>query len=99
MHPKRFECDPRYFLQQPPWRIVPGGHALGHRDVRVMDGGRDKWLAEGRPTETAPPAVAPTEYPVAGLDWSARARLADVQAATGAPHPVPALPGGLCCIG
>jgi thiosulfate/3-mercaptopyruvate sulfurtransferase len=59
-------------------------HAIGHRDVRVMDGGRDKWLAEGRPTETAPPAVAPTAYLVAGLDWDARARLADVRAAIGA---------------
>ena len=58
-------------------------HALGHRDLRVMDGGRDKWLAEGRPTETDPPSVVPTDYPVAGLDWSARARLADVRAAIG----------------
>jgi len=61
-------------------------HALGHRDVRVMDGGRDKWLAEGRPTETASPAVAPTAYPVAGVDWSARARVSDVQAAIGSPR-------------
>ncbi len=58
-------------------------HALGHRDLRVMDGGRDKWLAEGRPTETNPPFVAPTDYPVAGPDWSARVRLADVRAAIG----------------
>src|SRR3712207_6007103 len=32
-------------------------HALGHRDIRVMDGGRDKWLAEGRPTEADAPAL------------------------------------------
>ena len=26
----------------------------GHKDVRIMDGGRKKWLAEGRDLETAP---------------------------------------------
>ena len=61
-------------------------HALGHHDVRIMDGGRDKWLAEGRPTETEAPSVKPTSYPVAGLDWSHRARMADVRAAIGVSH-------------
>ena len=60
-------------------------HALGHRDVRVMDGGRDKWLAEGRPTQAGTPAPdsEPTNYAVGAPDWSARARLADVRAAIG----------------
>jgi thiosulfate/3-mercaptopyruvate sulfurtransferase len=58
-------------------------HALGHRDVRLMDGGRDTWLDEGRPTETKPPTVATTEYPVTGIDWSARACLDDVREAIG----------------
>lgn len=36
---------------------------FGHEDVRLIDGGRDKWLAEGREvsTETATPAAV--EYP------------------------------------
>ncbi len=56
-------------------------HSIGHHDPRVMDGGRDKWLTEGRPTETEPPAVAPTAYPVGPVVWSERAVLADVRAA------------------
>jgi thiosulfate/3-mercaptopyruvate sulfurtransferase len=32
-------------------------------DVRVLRGGRERWLAEGRPRSTDPPSVAPTEYP------------------------------------
>ncbi|MDQ3514946.1 MAG: sulfurtransferase [Chloroflexota bacterium] len=58
-------------------------HALGHRDVRVMDGGRDTWLVEGRPTETDPPEVSATEYPLLDIDWDARARLADVNGGIG----------------
>jgi 3-mercaptopyruvate sulfurtransferase SseA len=58
-------------------------HALGHRDMRLMNGGRDSWLAEGRPTTIEPPAVTPTAYRVTGMDWSARARLDDVREATG----------------
>jgi thiosulfate/3-mercaptopyruvate sulfurtransferase len=37
---------------------------FGHPDVRLMDGGRTLWLAEGRPTTTEAPTPAPTEYPV-----------------------------------
>ena len=29
----------------------------GHRDVRIMNGGRKKWLAEGRELDTATPSV------------------------------------------
>ena len=60
--------------------------ALGHRDARIMDGGRDKWLAEGRPADTEPPEVAPSTYPVTGVDWSDRARLGDVRTAIGSPR-------------
>ena len=31
----------------------------GHRDVRIMNGGRKKWVAEGRELETAVPSIAP----------------------------------------
>src|SRR5450830_679218 len=37
---------------------------LGHEDVRLLDGGRDKWIAEGRPLTTDKPAAAAAAYPV-----------------------------------
>jgi thiosulfate/3-mercaptopyruvate sulfurtransferase len=37
---------------------------FGHEDVRLLDGGRDKWIAEGRELTTERPAPAPGEYPV-----------------------------------
>jgi thiosulfate/3-mercaptopyruvate sulfurtransferase len=58
-------------------------HALGHRDKRLMDGGRDTWLAEGHPTAIEPPTVTPTSYRVTGMDWSARVRLDDVREVMG----------------
>ena len=35
---------------------------FGHQDVRLLDGGRQKWAAEGRPMTTDKPARARTEY-------------------------------------
>jgi len=37
---------------------------FGHEDVRLLDGGRDKWIAEGRELTTEVPQPAPVEYPV-----------------------------------
>ncbi len=37
---------------------------FGHEDVRLMDGGRDKWIAEGRELSTDKPAAIRSEYPV-----------------------------------
>jgi len=37
---------------------------FGHDDVRLLDGGRDKWIAEGRPITTDRPAPAAVDYPV-----------------------------------
>src|SRR5687767_1540646 len=34
----------------------------GHADVRLMDGGRVKWVAEGRELTTAVPAAVPAMY-------------------------------------
>ncbi|WP_043500463.1 sulfurtransferase [Georgenia sp. SUBG003] len=43
---------------------------FGHPDVRLLDGGRAKWQAEGREMTTQTPAPAPTEYPVVERDDS-----------------------------
>ena len=42
----------------------------GHPDVRLLDGGRDKWIAEGRELTKAEPAVASANYPVIPRDDS-----------------------------
>ncbi len=36
---------------------------FGHEDVRLLDGGRDKWIAEGRPLTTDKPDLPRGEYP------------------------------------
>ncbi|UNK44602.1 sulfurtransferase [Arthrobacter sulfonylureivorans] len=41
---------------------------FGHEDVRLLDGGRDKWIAEGRELTTEVPQPAPVEYPVIERD-------------------------------
>jgi thiosulfate/3-mercaptopyruvate sulfurtransferase len=55
----------------------------GHQDVRIMDGGRKKWLAEGRDLETTVPktAAAARAYQATGPDYSLRAFLPQVQQA------------------
>jgi thiosulfate/3-mercaptopyruvate sulfurtransferase len=45
----------------------------GHDDVRMMDGGRKKWLAEGRPVTTEVPRYPPTQYRAKEPDMSLRA--------------------------
>jgi thiosulfate/3-mercaptopyruvate sulfurtransferase len=51
----------------------------GHARVQLMDGGRTKWLAEGRVVTTDVPAVLPTTYAAPPLDPGFRAMLPDVQ--------------------
>ena len=55
----------------------------GHKDVRIMDGGRKKWLAEGRDVDTAAvtPAPAASPYRASEPDHSLRAFLPQVQQA------------------
>ena len=43
---------------------------FGHEDVRLLDGGRDRWIAEGREITTAPAGRAATDYPVIERDDS-----------------------------
>ena len=45
----------------------------GHRDCRIMDGGRAKWVAEGRVLTTDVPDFPSTEYEAAEPDPSIRA--------------------------
>ncbi len=35
---------------------------LGHNDVKMLDGGIDDWVAEGRPTTTKPVVLPPKDY-------------------------------------
>ena len=37
-------------------------HWLGHDAAAVLDGGIDKWIAEGRPTTADPPSVRPARF-------------------------------------
>ena len=59
---------------------------FGHEDVRLLDGGRAKWFAEGRPTTTDKPSRAATTYPVVErVDAPLRAFKDDVLAHLGKP--------------
>ncbi len=52
---------------------------FGHEDVRLLDGGRDKWIAEKRPFTTEKPTPESTDYPVCERrDEEIRAFLPDV---------------------
>ena len=56
----------------------------GHKDVRIMDGGRKKWLAEGRDLDTAAThasTAGSTAYQASDPDLSIRAYLPQVQQA------------------
>jgi thiosulfate/3-mercaptopyruvate sulfurtransferase len=53
----------------------------GHQDVRIMDGGRKKWLAEGRDLSTDKPSFVQQTYKASAPDSSLRAYLPEVQQA------------------
>ncbi|MBZ5621671.1 MAG: sulfurtransferase [Acidobacteriia bacterium] len=54
----------------------------GHPDVRLMNGGRKKWLAEGRDLSTDKPSVKATSYRAKDADLSLRAFLPQAQKAS-----------------
>jgi thiosulfate/3-mercaptopyruvate sulfurtransferase len=57
---------------------------FGHEDVRLLDGGRAKWEAEGRPYTTEVPSPTAVDYPVVERDDSEqRAYKEEVLAAIG----------------
>ena len=41
---------------------------FGHEDVRLLDGGRDKWITEGRALSTVTTVATPADYPVVERD-------------------------------
>ena len=53
----------------------------GHKDVRLMNGGRKKWLAEDRELTTEAPSVTKETYRAKEPDMSLRAFLPEVQRA------------------
>lgn len=54
----------------------------GHKDVRLMNGGRKKWLSEGRELSQQVPAVERTRYQAKTADLSLRALLPQVEEAS-----------------
>jgi thiosulfate/3-mercaptopyruvate sulfurtransferase len=54
----------------------------GHADVRLMNGGRKKWVAEGRPLVRDMPTFKASRYTAQEPDASLRARLPEVQTAS-----------------
>src|SRR5437867_272227 len=54
----------------------------GHRDVRIMNGGRKKWLAEGRELSKDVPQVTSVGYKAKDPDFSIRSYLPQVQEST-----------------
>jgi thiosulfate/3-mercaptopyruvate sulfurtransferase len=55
----------------------------GHGDVRILDGGRQKWIDEGRDLTTDQPQVSPTTYTAQERDETIRARRDAVLASLG----------------
>ncbi len=55
----------------------------GHEDVRILDGGRQKWIDEGRELTTELPSPAPVTYSARERDESIRARRDAVREAIG----------------
>lgn len=54
----------------------------GHRDVRLMNGGRKKWLSEARELSNDKPQITRTVYRATDADSSLRAFLSQVQKAS-----------------
>jgi thiosulfate/3-mercaptopyruvate sulfurtransferase len=50
----------------------------GHNDVRLMNGGRKKWLEEKRTITTDAPKIQPTNYAAKSPDASIRAKREDI---------------------
>ena len=58
----------------------------GHDDVRVMNGNREKWIAEGHPLTTEIPIITRSVYTTKEPDWSLRALRDQVLESIGKPE-------------
>jgi thiosulfate/3-mercaptopyruvate sulfurtransferase len=63
---------------------------FGHEKVKIMNGGRAKWIAEGRPLTREVPQLAPVSYPVPSVrrDLEIRAFYADALEQSRAKRPL-----------
>ncbi|MGF1570925.1 MAG: sulfurtransferase [Nodosilinea sp.] len=61
---------------------------FGHQNVRVLNGGYQKWMAEGRPVATELSTYAPTHYRAQPFNADLRVQRKAVQAAIGQPESV-----------
>jgi thiosulfate/3-mercaptopyruvate sulfurtransferase len=55
----------------------------GHDNVKLVNGPREKWITEGRPTTTEPPSFAPATFNATSGDDSIRAKRDEVGEALG----------------
>ena len=51
---------------------------FGHKNVRLLDGDKEKWLREKRPTTSEVPKFAPAMYKAQEPDWSLRINREDI---------------------
>lgn len=61
---------------------------FGHEDVRVLNGGHQKWMAEGRPVTSDFATFPPTHYPIKPLDTTLRVLPDEVKAAIDHPDQI-----------
>ena len=72
-------CRTNWFAAYTYWYLK----YYGHDEVVLVDGPREKWIAEGRPTTTDVPAHAPATFTATPGDPAIRARRNEVLAALG----------------
>ncbi|MCW5936406.1 MAG: sulfurtransferase [Fimbriimonadaceae bacterium] len=53
-------------------------YSVGHQNVHLLDGGTQKWIAEGRPTTSEPAVPKPEAYPDQDFDQFYRGQVGDV---------------------
>ena len=76
-----FYGDPVQHGAYAAWTFV----MAGHRDVRILDGTRTKWSAEGRPLTTEIPEFDPVDYGIPEADSSMRIGRDEIRDGLGRP--------------